>query len=181
MEHGLKDIAIYVQKHTTPCTVVMTSLLVHDKSRGVPAFAKRVYWLWYGRIWNRLEFITDIQLMPRASTSNDFYTGRTYQRSFTENKILSIWQLYRDWRHRKLTLCHATYGATSHDKVVKLKIFCFQCLFIRELDKQHQWYMKLWHIWENNIYQHKHTYLLTLISYILSFNSLRLSDAYMHQ
>ena len=43
MEHGLKDIALYVQKHT-PCTVVITSLLVRDKPLEVPASVKRVYW-----------------------------------------------------------------------------------------------------------------------------------------
>ena len=37
MEHGLKDIAFYVQKHITPCTVVITSLLVRDKPLGTPA------------------------------------------------------------------------------------------------------------------------------------------------
>ena len=44
MEHGLKDIAFYVQKHITPCTVVITSLLVHEKPVGAPAYVKRVYW-----------------------------------------------------------------------------------------------------------------------------------------
>ena len=43
MEHGLKDIAFYVQKHITPCTVVITSLLVHDKPLGAPTSVKRVY------------------------------------------------------------------------------------------------------------------------------------------
>ena len=45
MEHGLKDIVFYVQKHITPCTVVITSLLVRDKPPGSPASVKRVYWL----------------------------------------------------------------------------------------------------------------------------------------
>ena len=40
----IKDIAFYVQKHITPCTVVITSLLVHDKPLGAPAYVKRVYW-----------------------------------------------------------------------------------------------------------------------------------------
>ena len=44
MEHGLKDIASYAQKPITPYTVVITSLLVHDKPLGVPASVKRVYW-----------------------------------------------------------------------------------------------------------------------------------------
>ena len=44
MEHGLKDIAFYVQKHITPCTVVITSLLVRDKLPGVPTSVKWVYY-----------------------------------------------------------------------------------------------------------------------------------------
>ena len=36
MEHGLKDIAFYVKKHITHCTVVITSLLVRDKPLGAP-------------------------------------------------------------------------------------------------------------------------------------------------
>ena len=43
MEHGLKYIAFYIQKHITPCTAVISSLLVHDKLLGAPAFVKRVY------------------------------------------------------------------------------------------------------------------------------------------
>ena len=38
------------------------------------------------------------------------------------DRMLSIWQLCRHWWHCKLTI----YGATSHDKVVKLSIFCFE-------------------------------------------------------
>ena len=43
MEHGLKDIALYVQKHITPCTVVITSLLVHNKPLEAPASVKWDY------------------------------------------------------------------------------------------------------------------------------------------
>ena len=43
MEHELKDIAFYVQKHIAPWTVVITFLLVRDKPLGAPAFVKRVY------------------------------------------------------------------------------------------------------------------------------------------
>ena len=45
MEHRLKDIAFYVQKHITLCTVVITSLLVRDKPLGVSASVKRVYYM----------------------------------------------------------------------------------------------------------------------------------------
>ena len=45
MEHGLKDIACYVQKHITPWTVAITSVLVRDKLLGAPAHVKRVYWV----------------------------------------------------------------------------------------------------------------------------------------
>ena len=58
MEHGLKDIAFYVQKHITPCTVVITSLLVRDKPLGVPASMKRVY------------SVTNRKLMDVSSTYN---------------------------------------------------------------------------------------------------------------
>ena len=44
MEHGLKDIAFYVKKNITPCTVVITSLLVRKKPVRAPASVKRVYW-----------------------------------------------------------------------------------------------------------------------------------------
>ena len=43
MEHGLKDIAFYAQKHITPCIVVITSLLARDKPLEAPASVKRVY------------------------------------------------------------------------------------------------------------------------------------------
>ena len=43
MQHGLKDIAFCVQKHITPCTVVITPLLVRDKQLGASASVKRVY------------------------------------------------------------------------------------------------------------------------------------------
>ena len=53
MEHGLKDIAFYVQKHITPCTVVKTSLLVRDKPLGAPASVKRVYFTYLTRTKNK--------------------------------------------------------------------------------------------------------------------------------
>ena len=43
MEHGIKDIAFYVQKHITPCTVCHNFSLVCDKPLVVPASVKRVY------------------------------------------------------------------------------------------------------------------------------------------
>ena len=43
MGHGLKDSVFYVQKHITPCTVVITSLVVRDKPLEAPASVKRVY------------------------------------------------------------------------------------------------------------------------------------------
>ena len=43
MEHGLRYIAFYVQKHITPGTVVITSLLFRDKLQEAPASVKRVY------------------------------------------------------------------------------------------------------------------------------------------
>ena len=43
MKHGFKYIALYVQKHITPCTVVITSPLVRDKPFEAPAYVKRVY------------------------------------------------------------------------------------------------------------------------------------------
>ena len=43
MDHGVKNIAFYVKKHTTPCTVVITSLLVCDKPLGVPVSVKYIY------------------------------------------------------------------------------------------------------------------------------------------
>ena len=47
MEHRycIKDIAFYVQKHVTHCTVVITSQLVRDKPLGAPASVKRVLFL----------------------------------------------------------------------------------------------------------------------------------------
>ena len=42
MKHGLKYIAFYVQKHITPCSVVITSLLVCNKPLEAPASVKLV-------------------------------------------------------------------------------------------------------------------------------------------
>ena len=47
MKHGLKYIAFYVQKHITPWTVVITSLLVRDKPQEAPANVKRVFLIWH--------------------------------------------------------------------------------------------------------------------------------------
>ena len=44
MEHGLKDIAFYGQKHITPCTIVITSRLVRGKPIEAPVSVKQVYW-----------------------------------------------------------------------------------------------------------------------------------------
>ena len=43
MEHGLKDVAYYVQKHIAPCAICHTPPLVRDMPLGVPAFVKLVY------------------------------------------------------------------------------------------------------------------------------------------
>ena len=67
MEHGLKDIAFYVQKHITPCTVVITSLLVHDKPLGAPASVKRVYTVSLIICWNT--FKTSLTMFD---TDNDW-------------------------------------------------------------------------------------------------------------
>ena len=42
-ENGLKNIALFDQKHITPTTVVITSQLVRDKPQGTPASVKRIY------------------------------------------------------------------------------------------------------------------------------------------
>ena len=42
IEHVLKDIAFYVQKHITHGTVVIISLLIRDKPLEAPAYVKRV-------------------------------------------------------------------------------------------------------------------------------------------
>ena len=55
MGHGLKDVAFYVERRITPCTVVITSLLVRDKPLGVPASVKQVYYgasAWFSIIYN---------------------------------------------------------------------------------------------------------------------------------
>ena len=43
VEHGLKDIAFYVQKHITHRTVYFNFPLVRDKPLGAPAFVRLVY------------------------------------------------------------------------------------------------------------------------------------------
>ena len=42
-------------KHITPCTVFITSLLVRDKPLEVPASVKRVYYIEY-EMWNEITF-----------------------------------------------------------------------------------------------------------------------------
>ena len=67
MEHGLKDIAFCVKKHITPCTVVITSLLVRDNPLGVPASVKQAYsdtW------WHRQDTNSDAD-DPRRSGPTD--------------------------------------------------------------------------------------------------------------
>ena len=41
----IKRYCVYVKKHLTPCTVVITSLLVPNKLLRVPASVKRAFWL----------------------------------------------------------------------------------------------------------------------------------------
>ena len=43
MDHGLKDIAFYVQKHTAPRAVCYNYPLVRDKPLGTPAYVRVVY------------------------------------------------------------------------------------------------------------------------------------------
>ena len=51
MEHGLKDIAFYVQKHITPRAVCYNFPLARDKLLGVPALLRLVYYLdWKGHL-----------------------------------------------------------------------------------------------------------------------------------
>ena len=45
MEHGLKDIAFYVQKHIALQGVCYNFPLVHDKPLGAPAFGRLVYYI----------------------------------------------------------------------------------------------------------------------------------------
>ena len=44
IEHGLKDIAFYVQNHIALRAICFNFQLVHDKPLGVPAFVRLVYW-----------------------------------------------------------------------------------------------------------------------------------------
>ena len=79
MEHGLKYSTFYVQKHITPCTVVITSLLVRDKPLGVPACVNRVY--------------SQLELSPTnslAKTSNIMHTTSltSSQTSFQNESLL---------------------------------------------------------------------------------------------
>ena len=43
-EHGLKDLAFYVQKHIASRAMCHNFLLVRDKPLGAPAFVRLVYW-----------------------------------------------------------------------------------------------------------------------------------------
>ena len=43
MEHGLKHISFYVQKHTVAMAMCYNPVLAHDKPLGVPASVKLVY------------------------------------------------------------------------------------------------------------------------------------------
>ena len=43
MEHGLKDVAIYVQKHIAPWVIGYNPPLIRDMPLGVPAFVSVVF------------------------------------------------------------------------------------------------------------------------------------------
>ena len=61
MEHGLKHIAPYVQQHITPCTVVITSLLVREKPLEAPASADVIKWKHFriiGPLWGNSQIIS---------------------------------------------------------------------------------------------------------------------------
>ena len=50
MEHGLKNVAFYVQKHIAPWAICYNRLLVRDMPLEVPAFVRLVY-MPYGITW----------------------------------------------------------------------------------------------------------------------------------
>ena len=45
MEHGLKHIKFYVQKHIAILAMCYNPALVRDKPLGAPASVKQVYWM----------------------------------------------------------------------------------------------------------------------------------------
>ena len=82
MDHGLKAIKFYVQKHITPCTVVTTSLLARDKPPGAPVSVKRVY-----------------RKTPSYQYRNSHYKDKTVSRQSYCSDSLEPESLYhdRDW------------------------------------------------------------------------------------
>ena len=67
----------FVQKYITPCTVVITSVLVREKPLGSPASVKRVYW----RYWSAKGGTMVVQ--GRQKRCSNWYTMFTTVRIFT--------------------------------------------------------------------------------------------------
>ena len=89
MEHGLKYIAFYVQKHITPCTVVITSLLVRDKPPEAPAYVKRVYlvhWLTVAeyQISKKTENVAHDGHIQRQETMDKYYVCNIFKANDTK-------------------------------------------------------------------------------------------------
>ena len=96
MELGLKDIAFHVQKHKTPCAVVITSLLVRDKPLGVPASVRLVYWpcLLSNRwlIINKLRL--DDTICSAVQSSKSWVTQRTIHDRWLVVHVTFGWSVY---------------------------------------------------------------------------------------
>ena len=88
MEHGLEVFVFYVQKHITPCTVVINSLLVRNKQLGVPASVKQVYLAYHVKLGHTLNQSCSVQSHrpERAHQNNEL----SWQSSRTNHWLLRL-------------------------------------------------------------------------------------------
>ena len=59
MEHGIKYVAFYVQKHIAPQAVCYNFMLVHDKPQGAPAYGRVVYSnldVYFFKTWSKIDW-----------------------------------------------------------------------------------------------------------------------------
>ena len=93
---SIKDIAFYVQKHITPCTDVISSLLVRDKPVEAPASVKRVYnnIIAIANIYMNTNLI-DVDKYTRRESIKNANTCTTEQNKL--NRVYFIWGILCFW------------------------------------------------------------------------------------
>ena len=120
MEHGLKDIAFYVQKHTTPCTVVITSLAGSRQAARVARICERslldpCIWKCFGKM---------VAILSQPQCVNSPPPSAAYMRQWIGSALAQI-MACRLFVAEPLSETMLTYCQLEHKEHISIK-FCFK-------------------------------------------------------